>query len=363
MKRWRLFVICWAMISQTCGYLAGPENFGEVQINLRFASDGNGAASAMLLPKQNSPASLQAVDRVVVIVRENIESAAANRLLAREVVRKEFRLGNNRTLQAVVEVPLQNSGINYFDLQIQAFQGLALLYAGQNFIVFDEKIKRVVAEIQLEPVAFRLFIPTIIPPTSNRLLTLTGQAQDTSVTEFEIIADSVNVRFPVQRGGAFANPVMLFGNNTLVRAIAYRDGEFYGEVSRQVTYTGRKADVLVALVWDQAVDLDLEVLNPLQQIISAAAAGDSVGGSGRLQMSDNGYGPEVYEWRSARIAAGPFLIRVARPRANLQPASGRVYVYFREGQLVQSRRIFRFEFKPQDTQLAQTVFNFIWPIQ
>jgi len=33
------------------------------------------------------------------------------------------------------------------------------------------------------------------------------------------------------------------------------------------------------------------------------------------------------------------------------------------GQLVQSRRIFRFEFKPQDTQLAQTVFDFIWPIQ
>ena len=185
------------------------------------------------------------------------------------------------------------------------------------------------------------------------------------MTEFEIIADSVNVRFPVQRGSAFANPVMLFGNNTLVRALAYRGEEFYGEASRQVTYTGRKADVLVALVWDQAVDLDLEVQNPLQQIISANAAGDSVGGSGRLQVSDkDGYGPEVFEWRSVRIAAGPFIIRVARQRANLlQPARGRVYVYFREGQLWESRRIFRFEFKPQDTQLVQNVFNFIWPVQ
>ena len=229
--------------------------------------------------------------------------------------------------------------------------------------MFDEKIKRVAAEIQLEPVAFRLLLSEIIPPTNNRLITLTGLSQDSSVTEFEIIADSVNVRFPVQRGGAFANPVMLLGNNTLVRAIAYRGGEFYGEASRQVTYTGRRADVLVALVWDQGVDLDLEVLNPLQQIISAAAPGDSVGGSGRLQVSDNGYGPEVYEWRSARITAGPFVVRVTRPRLNPPPASGRVYVYFREGQLLQSRRIFHFEFKPQDTQLTQTVFNFVWPIQ
>ena len=363
MKQRCFFLILGTFIFQGCGYLAGPENFGEVRISLRFASGGNGAVSGMMLPKENSPASVQAIDRVVVIVRENVEASAANRPFDREVVRQEFRLGNNRAMQAVLQVPLQNAGANYFDLQIQAFQGLALLYAGQDFIMFDEKIKRVTAEILLQPVAFRLQLPEIIPPTNNRLITLTGLTQDSSVTAFEIIADSVKVRFPVQRVGAFANPVMLFGNNTLVRAIAYRGREFYGEASRQVTYTGRKADVLIALVWDQAVDLDLEVLNPLQQIVSAAAPGDSVGGSGRLQVSDTGYGPEVYEWRSALITAGPFLIRVARPRVNPQPASGRVYVYFREGQLLQSRRIFRFEFKPQDTQLVQNIFNFIWPLQ
>lgn len=362
MKYWCGLVIGWALIFQSCGYLAEPEGFGEVQINLRFTNENDTAAA---LSKKSSELSLQAVDRVVVIVRENIESATLNRVLDRDVVRKEFRLGNDRTLKTTIEVPLQNADVNYFDLQIQAFQGLALLYSGQDFIFFDEKIKRVTAAIQLEPVAFRLFIPTTIPPTSNRLFTLTGQVQDTSVTELEIIADSVNVRFPVQRGGAFANPVMLLGNNTLVRTLAYRGQEFYGEAARQVTYTGRKADVLVALVWDQAVDLDLEILNPLQQIISATAPGDSVGGSGRLQINDNdGYGPEVFEWRSStRILTGPFLIRVARQRANPQPASGRVYVYFREGQLTQSRRIFRFEFKPQDTLLSQNVFNFTWPVQ
>ena len=362
MKHWCGLVIGWALFFQSCGYLAGPEGVGEVQINLRFTHEDPAAVSFL---KTKQPVSLQAVDRVVVIVRENIESLNVNRVLARDVVRKEFRLGNDRTLKTTIEVPLQNAGVNYFDLQIQAFQGLALLYSGQDFIFFDEKIKQVTAAIQLEPVAFRLFIPTTIPPTSNRLFTLSGQVQDSSITELEIIADSVNVRFPVQRGAAFANPVMLLGNTTTVRTLAYRGQEFYGEASRQVIFTGRKADVLVALVWDQPIDLNLEILNPLQQIISATAPGDSVGGSGRLQINDNdGYGPEVFEWRSStRILTGPFLIRVARPRANPQPASGKVYVYFREGQLTQSRRIFSFEFKPQDSQFLQNIFNFTWPVQ
>ena len=350
------------LVFQSCGYLAEPDSFGEVQINLLFVNANHAAAP---LPKTSSALSLQAVDRVVVIVRENIESPDLGRVLDRDVVRKEFRLGNDRALKTTIAVPLKNSDLNFFDLQIQAFDGLRLLYSGQNFIVFDEKIKRVTAQIQLEPVAFRLFIPTNLPPTNNRTFTLTGQAQDTSVTELEIIADSVSARFPVQRGGAFANSVMLLGNTTLVRALAYRGNEFLGEATRQVTYTGRKADVLVALVWDQAVDLDLEILNPRQQVINAAAPGDSVGGSGRLQVSDgNGYGPEVYEWRSTSIPTGPFLIRVARQRLNLlQPANGRVYVYFREGQSAQSRRIFRFEFKPQDTLLSLNILNFTWPVQ
>lgn len=343
-----VFIGC-ALIFQSCGYLAEPDSFGEVQINLRFANENNAAAPLL---KNNSALSLQAVDRVVVIVRENIESPDLNRALDRDIVRKEFRLGNDRTLKTTIAVPLKNSDLNYFDLQVQAFQGLALLYSGQDFIFFDEKNKRVTAAIQLEPVAFRLFIPTTILPTSNRLFTLTGQVQDTSVTALEIIADSVSVRFPVPRGGAFANPVMLLGNTTLVRTLAYRGGEFYGEASRQVTYTGRKADVLVALVWDQPVDLNLEIQNPLQQIISASAIGDTV--NGRLILSDqNGYGPEIFEWRANSILQrGLFVVRVTRSRTNLlQPASGRVYVFLGEKQNSPIRRIFRFTFGPQDTQL------------
>lgn len=362
MKKNYFLVFLGALIFQNCGYLAEPENFGEVEINLHFANAGHAAAP---LAKANAALSLQAVDRVVVIVRENIESFATERPRTRDLVRKEFRLGNDRTLKATIAVPLQNADGNFFDLQIQAFQGLALLYSGEEFIFFDAKTRQVTAQIQLEPVAFRLSLPTNIPPTANRLLSLIGQAQDTSVTALEIIADSVRVKFPVQRGGFFTNPVMLLGNTTLVRTLAYRGNEFYGEATRQVTYTGRKADVLIALVWEQAVDLDLEILNPREQLISALAPGDSVGGSGRLQISDkDGYGPEVFEWRSARIPTGVFFIRVARQRLNLlQPASGRVYVYFREGQLTQSRQIFRFEFKPQDTALSQNIFSFTWPVQ
>jgi hypothetical protein len=120
--------------------------------------------------------------------------------------------------------------------------------------------------------------------------------------------------------------------------------------------------VLIALVWSEPVDLDLEVQNPLQQIISAAARGDSVGGNGFMQITDDGYGPEVFEWRqSARIPSGPFSVRVSRPRVGLPLASGKVYVFFREGQAQQGIQSFKFEFKQGDTQLVQNVYNFTWP--
>lgn len=358
MKLRFLFYIGCICIFQSCGYLAEPEGVGELQINLRFANE-----EATALPKSNSALSLQAVDRVVVIIRENIESATLNGVLDRDVVRKEFRLGSDRTLKTTIEVPLQNADFNFFDLRIEAFQGLSLLYAGQDFILFDAKIKRVSTDIQLEPVAFRLFLPTTIPPTSNRLFTLTGQMQDTSVTELEIIADSVSVRFPVQRGSVFTNPVMLLGNTTTVRTLAYRGNEFYGEASRQVTYTGTKADILIVLAWNQVVNLDLEIINPLQQIISPNNAGDDV--NGRLLLADNnGYGPEVFEWReNSGLLTGLFLVRVSRPRTNLlQPASGRVYVFLRERQNLLLRRIRSFVFQPQELQVE--IFNdLLWPPQ
>ncbi|GEM_PF-5112524 len=346
MKRWRFFIIFCGGVFQSCGFFAEPQPFGEVLVNIRFAG-----GSSQALPKENSALSPQAIDRVVIVVRE-FTDPVANRPLEREIIRKEFRLSNDRQLRAVIEVPLQNAGVNYFNLQIQAFEGLVLLYSGQDFISFDEKVRRVTSNIRLEPVAFSLFLPPTIPPSNNRFINFNGQAQDTSVTDIEIIADSVNVKFPIPKGGLFANPVMLFGDNTPVRVIAYRGAENRGETSRQVPFTGRKSDILVALVWDQPVDLNLEILNPRGQVISVAARGDSVDGSLILEDA-NGYGPEIYEWRANSILQrGQFVVRVSRPRTSLgQLTSGRAYVFLRERQNLPLRRIFRFSFELQDLQL------------
>jgi hypothetical protein len=346
MKRWCFLVIFCSCVFQSCGFFSEPQPFGELLVNIRFAG-----GSSQALPKENSTLSPQAVDRIIIVVRE-LSELVSNRPLEREIIRKEFRLGNDRQLRIVIEVPLQNAGVNYFNLQIQAFEGLVPLYSGQDFISFDEKVRRVTSNILLEPVAFRLFVPATIPPSNNRFINFNGQVQDTSVTDIEIIADSVNVKFPILKGGLFTNPVMLFGDNTLVRVIAYRGAENRGEISRQVTFTGRKSDILVALVWDQPVDLNLEILNPRDQVISAVTPGDSVGGSLILEDA-NGYGPEIYEWRQNTILQrGQFVVRVSRPRVNLgQLASGRVYVFLRERQNLPVRRIFRFSFGLQDLQL------------
>jgi len=353
MKHWCfLIVLCgFIILVQSCGFFNDPETFGELHINIRFAGDNSAATTGKSLPKENSTLAPQAVDRIVVIVREYAGEETPNRLFDRVVVRKEIRLGNDRQLREVIEVPLQNAGVNYFDLRIEAFDRLALLYSGGDILFFDEKNRRVTANVLLEPTAFRLFTPANIPPVINRVITLSGQA-DTSVTDIEMIADSVDIKFPVQQGGVFSNPIMLFGDNTLVRVIAYRGMENIGETSRQVTYTGRKSDILIALVWDQPIDLNLEILNPLQQVISAAAPGDSVNGS--LILPDaNGYGPEIYEWRrNTVLQIGQFLVRVSRSRTNLlQPASGRVYVFLRERQNLPIRRILPFTFGPQELQL------------
>ncbi|MDZ7362746.1 MAG: hypothetical protein ONB46_18765 [candidate division KSB1 bacterium] len=357
MKRWRFLIIFCGGVFQSCGFLAEPQPFGELLVNIHFAG-----GSSQALSKENAVQSPQAIDRVVILVREFSEFVL-NRSLEREIIRKEFRLGNDRQLRTVIQVPLQNAGVNYFNLQIQAFQGLVPLYSGQDFISFDEKVRRVTSNIVLEPVAFRLFGPATIPPSNNRVININGQAQDTSVTDIEIIADSVNVKFPISKGGGFANPVMLFGDNTLVRVVAYRGAENRGETSRRVTYTGRKSDILVALVWDQPVDLNLEILNPRGQVISAVARGDSIDGSLLLEDA-NGYGPEVYEWRANSILQrGQFVVSVSRPRATLgQLATGRVYVFLRERQNLPLRRIRRFAIQPQELQVE--IFNdLIWPLQ
>jgi hypothetical protein len=237
-----------------------------------------------------------------------------------------------------------------------------MIYSGQDFPCFDRQRKRVEANIVMEPTAFNVQ-PIFIPPLTPRIITLTGDVQDSAITRIEILmADSITVPLPVQAPTAFSNPIMLFGENTLVKVSAFRGATFHSATSRRLSYTGRRADVLVALVWNEPVDLDLQVLNPLQQTVSALAPGDSV--NGILRVGDNnGYGPEVYEWRTTTLLnAGPFSIGVARPRVNLPPASGKVFVFFREGQIRQSVQSFRFEFTPQDTRLSQPILNFTWPV-
>jgi len=354
MKRWYWLAAVSGIIFQGCGFFAEPETFGRLQINIRFAGDhaATRSRSSSAFAKAGITFAPQAVDRVIVIVREYSDKQTPNRLLDREIVREEFRLGNDRQLQAVIDVPLQNAGINYFILEIKALQGLEALYFGQEFISFDEKNRRVTANIQLDPVAFRVLTPAIIPPTPNRLSALSGQAQDTTLTDFEIVADSVSVKFPARNLSVFSNAVMLFGDNTLARVIAYRGKENIGEASRQITYTGAKSDILIALAWDQPVDLDLAITNPLQEIISAGNLGDDINGR-LLQSDEDGYGPEVFEWRAnSALQRGLFVARVARSRTDLgQSRSGRAYIFLGERQNLPVRRILRFSFGPQDLQL------------
>jgi hypothetical protein len=350
-----LFTIGIATVSG-CSFFAEPdaENFAEMQINLRFAE----AESTL-----SKPAAPQVIDRIVVAILERSDEILDNQFFERQVLRREFRLGNDGRLQAVIQVPLRQGQVNCFMARVQAFEGIVMLYSGRDSTCFDKQRKRAEANILMEPVAFNLQ-PFFVPSPTPRIFTLTGEVQDSAITRLEIVmADSVAVTLPVKAPTAFSNPIMLFGENALVKVSALRGAAFHSAASRRWSYTGRRAEVLVALVWNEPVDLDLQVINPLQQTISAIAPGDSVGGILRVG-DDNGYGPEVYEWRKTTILqGGAFIIRVARPRVNLPPASGKVFVFFYEGLAQQSVRSFRFEFTPQDTQLSQTIFNFNWPVQ
>lgn len=335
-----------------CSFFTGPDeaHFGDLQINIRFAGATNSGEAA----KSGMLASPQALDRLVVTVFEySFQDTRGNQFSERELLRREFRLGAERQLQTVIQVPLENPEISCFRVVVRAFEGALLLYSGEDRnVCFDEKNKRSQAEVVLNPEAFRL---NGLAPTNNpRVYTLTGQVQDTTVTRVEIVmADSVKITLPVP-GILFSNPVMLFGDNTLIKVSAYSGAVFRGETSRRVAFTGPKSDILVVLVWDQTLDLNLEIQTPLpQQIVSAAAPGDSV--IGRLILPDgDGYGPEIYEWRvNSILQRGQFVVRVARQRVDLgRPASGRVYVLLRERQNLPIRRTVPFVFGPQDLQLS-----------
>jgi hypothetical protein len=341
------------LIMPGCSFFTGPDEarFGDLQINIRFAGATDSGAAA----KNGMLASPQAIDRIVVIVFEySFTGTRGNEFLERELLRREFRLGAQRQLQAVIQVPLENPEISCFRVVVRAFEGAVLLYSGQDpNVCFDEENRRAQADILLDPVAFRLQLSNNPLPLDSRFFTLTGQVLDTTVTRVEIVmADSVMMTLPVL-GSSFSNPVMLFGDNSLIKVSAYSGSAFRGETSRRVAFTGRKSDILVALLWDQPLDLNLEIETPLlQQIVSAATPGDSV--VGRLILPDgDGYGPEIYEWRvNSILQRGQFVVRVARQRIDLgRAATGRVYIFLRESQNLPIRRSVPFAFGPQDLQL------------
>jgi hypothetical protein len=358
-----LLLAALSMFTPGCSFFTGPDEgrFGDLQINIRFAGTANSDAAA----KSGMIASPQAIDRLVVIVFEySFQGTRGNEFAERELLRREFRLGAERQLQTIIQVPLENAELSCFRVVVRAFDGALLLYSGEDpNVCFDEKNRRMQAEVLLDPAAFLLQLSNNLPPVNSRVFTLNGQVRDTALTQIRIVmADSVTVTLPVL-GPSFSNPAMLFGSNSLIKVSAYRGNEFRGEASRRINYTGRPADVLVALVWNEPVDLDLQIQNPSQQIISTLVPGDSVGGNGILQITDsNGYGPEVFEWRQSRIQGGQFNVRVLRPRAGLPTATGKVYMLFREGQARQSMRSFPFEFKPQDTALSIDIPGFTWPV-
>lgn len=355
----RLFQILLAaglFMAPGCGFFTGPDEarFGDLQINIRFAGTTNSGEAA----KRGMVTSPQALDRIVVIVFEySFQDAPDNEFFDRELIRREFRLGAERQLQATIQVPLENPEFNCFRVVVRAFQGNLLLYSGEDpSVCFDEENKSTQANILLDPLAFSLFVPG---SSGTRLVTLSGTAQDTTITEFEIVADSVRVRIPVQNR-SFVNPIMLFGDNTLIRMIAYRDGESSVQALRQVTYTGPKSDVLVVLVWDQLVDLNLEILNPRQRLISALDPGDDIDGR-LLPSTGSGYGPEVFEWRTnSTLTGGQFAVNVSRPRATLGSSlSGRVYYLRGERTSSLRREVYPFTFEP--TELQKTFDPIIFP--
>lgn len=355
-----LLLAALSMFTPGCSFFTSPDEgrFGDLQINIRFAGATNSGAAA----KSGMLASPQALDRLVVIVFEySFQDTRDNEFLERELLRREFRLGTERQLQTVIQVPLENPEISCFRVVVRAFEGAVLLYSGEDpNVCFDEKNRQRQADVQLDPEAFRLQLSNNPPPLNSRFFTLTGQVRDTTITRVEIVmADTVRITLPVL-GSFFSNPVMLLGDNTLIKVSAYSGSAFRGETSRRVAFTGRKSDILIALVWDQLIDLNLEIQNPLQQIVSAAAPGDSVGG--RLILPDgDGYGPEIYEWRvNSGLRVGQFVVRVSRQRVDLgRPASGRVHIFLRESENLPIRRSVPFVFGPQDLQLS--VDNIVIP--
>lgn len=332
-----------------CSFFAPhePEAFGDLELTVRF-------------PENAALNKTQAIDRVLVIISE---SESAQNFGGREIARREFLIGNERSLRAALRVPLQKDSDNCFVAEVMIFERFELLYSGQGFPCFGAGQRSASAEVRLDAAAFFISQPFApLTPTNTRLNSITIFLQDSTLTHFEIITDSVRalVSTSARRANVISTPAFVFGDTSTVKIRAWRNLVFKGEVNRRFVYTGPKADVFIAMTWNSAADFDLEIVNPAQQVISVNAPGDSI--SGALILPDaNGFGPELFEWRqNPRLTQGTFTINARRSIGNLI-GSGKVYVYLREGQATQRLTVVPFDFRPTDTPLFKTVHSFNWP--
>lgn len=335
-----------------CSFFAPnePETFGDLQLTLQLPE----RASDFVLNKA------QALDRVLIVISE---AEGNQNPRGREIARREFFLGNARSLRAALRVPLRKDSDNCLLAEVMIFDRLDLLYNGQGFPCFRIGERNVSTQINLETAAF--FIAQPIEPlttTATRLTPISIFLRDTTITHFEIITDSVRaVVTPGARSSNFVTAqAFVFGDTTDVKIRAWRNLDFKGEAQRRFVYTGPQASVLVAMTWNSLADFDLEIINPAQQIISPSAPGDSINGA--LILPDaNGFGPELFEWRqNPRLSQGTFTINARRSLGNLI-GSGNVYVYLREGQAPQRLTVVPFDFKPTDTPLFKAIHSFNWP--
>jgi len=358
-----LLLAALSMFTPGCSFFTSPDDsrFGDLQINIRFAGATNSGAAA----KSGMLASPQIIDRVVVIVRErSVNQRTGNGPLGRELIRRNFPLSADGQLRAVIQVPLENAGANCFTVGVEVFEGLILLYSGEDpEVCFDEKNRRTQADVLLDPLALDLLnISGNDLPNFERTFTLEVMVKDSTVTDIEISSANVSIRFPVQPFTIFNNPVLLWGDTTLVHVIALRRNRSSVEAMRRIIHTDRKSDMIVALTWDQRVDLDLAITTPLLQVITGSNSIDSVDVQGKIVQEDpDGFGPEVYEWRNGLNLQGTFSVKVRRPVG--VAATGRVYVFLREGQkgLQQQLPPVSFQFNAQDRETEKEVIPIQWP--
>jgi hypothetical protein len=348
------FLLGFALLVSACSFFSPnePEAFGDLRLALQFPESAPGFS----LNKA------QALDRVLIVISEPESPQNPN---GREIARREFLIGNERSVRVALRVPLRKDIDNCFTAEVTIFDRLDLLYTGQGFPCFGPGQRSASAQIDLETAAFFVAQPlAALTTTSTRLTPITVQLRDSTITHFEIVTDSVRALVSTlgRRADLITTPAFVLGDTSTVKIRAWRNLDFKGEAHRGFVYTGPKADVLIAMTWNSPSDFDLEVINPVQQAISVNAPGDSVGGSGFLVLSDaNGFGPELFEWRqSARITQGTFTINARRSAGNLLGA-GNVYVYLREGRANQSLRVAPFDFKLLELELIKQVHVLTWP--